>query len=236
MVVKEAMLLVLQIADATCGIYTPESSSYNVHVHAHVIRKDVRSLSRCCYSLYSCFPQKTVLLHLQIASLFQLHSVPCLFKPSGARDIHVYTVEVAGPPCAILHWRGPIRPKQLSAVAFLAPIFEVLCTMYIHNTCTGFLLSVIGEAECILISQPVLVFGCHGQHNWNTLVGYAFIQQGSKMLTLQKFSLPHETGKGRGPALTQYLCMTIGWTEHQLKTTYPLTHACFNWHMHVWSK
>ena len=37
------------------------------------------------------------------------------------------TVEVAGPPRATLYWRGPIRPKQLSAIALLAPILKFHC-------------------------------------------------------------------------------------------------------------
>ena len=39
-----------------------------------------------------------------------------LFKPSSALG---QLFEVAGPPSAALHWRGPIRQKQLSAVCTL---------------------------------------------------------------------------------------------------------------------
>ena len=73
----------------------------------------------------------------------------------------------------------------------------------VHNMHIGFsLLSLVDETECILIGQSVLVFRCHGQHDWNALIGHTFIQQSSKMLTLQKFSLPHEAIEGRGPTLT----------------------------------
>ena len=45
--------------------------------------------------------------------------------------------------------------------------------LYIYYT---FLLSLIDEAECILIGQPILVFGCHWQHNRNALIGHTFVQ------------------------------------------------------------
>ena len=46
----------------------------------------------------------------------------------------------------------------------------------IYSTLNYGLLSLIDEAECILIGQPVLVFGCHWQHDRNALIGHTFIQ------------------------------------------------------------